>query len=429
MSKFPKVKLHWKILIGMILGAVVGVIANEMGFAWVVGSYIKPVGSLFIRLISMTAVPLVLASLIVGVASMKDLKKLSRIGSKTMGFYIATTTVAITIGLVLANLIRPGEGLDEKVKEQLRSDYSGVVESKISKTAEVSITQQILDIVPLNPFNSLATERGEMLQIVFFALLLGIALNMVLPEKSQPVIRFFDGLTDAMIKIIEMVMKIAPYGVFALIAAVIADFGFDILQPLGKYFFAVILGLFLHVAIVYTPMIAFLSKLTVKKFFRAISEVQLVAFSSSSSAATLAVNMDVCQKKLGIKEEVTGFVLPLGATINMDGTALYQGVAAVFIAQVYGIPLHWTEQLTIILTATLASIGTAAVPGVGMIMLVIVLQSVHIPPEGIALIFGVDRILDMLRTTVNVTGDAVVASVIATQEDLFENQPGENVPA
>ncbi|MCA0446219.1 MAG: dicarboxylate/amino acid:cation symporter [Bacteroidetes bacterium] len=429
MSKFPKLKLHWKILIGMILGAVVGVIANEMGFAWVVSSYIKPVGSLFIRLISMTAVPLVLASLIVGVASMKDLKKLSRIGSKTMAFYIATTMVAITIGLVLANLIRPGEGLDEKVKEQLRSDYSGIVDSKISKTAEVSITQQILDIVPLNPFNSLATERGEMLQIVFFALLLGIALNMVLPEKSQPVIRFFDGLTDAMIKIIEMVMKIAPYGVFALIAAVIADFGFEILQPLGKYFFAVILGLFLHVAIVYAPMIAFLSKLTVKKFFKALSEVQLVAFSSSSSAATLAVNMDVCQKKLGIKEEVTGFVLPLGATINMDGTALYQGVAAVFIAQVYGIPLHWTEQLTIILTATLASIGTAAVPGVGMIMLVIVLQSVHIPPEGIALIFGVDRVLDMLRTTVNVTGDAVVASVIATQEDLFENQPGENVSA
>lgn len=426
MSIFPKLKLHWKILIGMILGALAGVIAHEAGADWLVTGYVKPVGTLFIRLISMVAVPLVLASLVVGVASMKDLKKLSRIGSKTMAFYIVTTMVAISIGLIVANVMKPGEGLGENVKAQLRSEYSGIVATKIEKTEQVSFVQQILNIVPLNPFNAIATERGEMLQIVFFALFLGIALNMILPGKADPVIRFFDGLTDAMIKIIEMVMKLAPYGVFALIASVIADFGFEILKPLGTYFFAVVFALLIHVSIVYAPMIAFLSKLTIKKFFRVISEVQLLAFSSSSSAASLAVNMDVCQKKLGIKEEVTSFVLPLGATINMDGTALYQGVATVFIAQVYGIPLHWTEQLTIIFTATLASIGTAAVPGVGMIMLVIVLQSVHIPPEGIALIFGVDRILDMLRTTVNVTGDAVVASVIATQENLFETPAEEN---
>ncbi|MCK6601478.1 MAG: dicarboxylate/amino acid:cation symporter [Bacteroidetes bacterium] len=423
MNQPKKLSLHWKILIAMVSGAAAGALLSAAGYAWLVTDYVKPVGSLFIRLISMVAVPLVLASLVVGVASMKDLKKLSRIGTKTFALYLATTAVAITIGLLIANLTGPGKGLDDSVKSQLRTEYSDVVKSKLSDQPQFSVTEQLLDIVPYNPFHSLATERGEMLQIVFFALFLGIALNRIPHEKAEPVVRFFDGLTDATIKIIELVMKAAPYGVFALIAAVIADFGFEILLPLGKYFFVVVAGLVLHVLIVYAPMIAFLSKLTVRKFFKAISEVQLLAFSSSSSAATLPLNMDVCQKKLGIKEEVTGFVLPLGATINMDGTALYQGVAAVFIAQVYGIPLHWSEQLTIILTATLASIGTAAVPGVGMIMLVIVLQSVHIPPEGIALIFGVDRVLDMLRTTVNVTGDAVVASVIATQENLFEENP------
>ncbi len=423
MNQPKKLSLHWKILIAMVSGAAAGALLSAAGYAWLVTDYVKPVGSLFIRLISMVAVPLVLASLVVGVASMKDLKKLSRIGTKTFALYLVTTAVAITIGLILANLAGPGKGLDDSVKSQLRTEYSDVVKSKLSDQPQFSVTEQLLDIVPYNPFHSLATERGEMLQIVFFALFLGIALNRIPHEKAEPVVRFFDGLTDATIKIIELVMKAAPYGVFALIAAVIADFGFEILLPLGKYFFVVVAGLVLHVLIVYAPMIAFLSKLTVRKFFKAISEVQLLAFSSSSSAATLPLNMDVCQKKLGIKEEVTGFVLPLGATINMDGTALYQGVAAVFIAQVYGIPLHWSEQLTIILTATLASIGTAAVPGVGMIMLVIVLQSVHIPPEGIALIFGVDRVLDMLRTTVNVTGDAVVASVIATQENLFEENP------
>lgn len=423
MNQPKKLSLHWKILIAMVSGAAYGALLSAAGYAWLVTDYVKPVGSLFIRLISMVAVPLVLASLVVGVASMKDLKKLSRIGTKTFALYLATTAVAITIGLLIANLTGPGKGLDDSVKSQLRTEYSDVVKSKLSDQPQFSVTEQLLDIVPYNPFHSLATERGEMLQIVFFALFLGIALNRIPHEKAEPVVRFFDGLTDATIKIIELVMKAAPYGVFALIAAVIADFGFEILLPLGKYFFVVVAGLVLHVLIVYAPMIAFLSKLTVRKFFKAFSEVQLLAFSSSSSAATLPLNMDVCQKKLGIKEEVTGFVLPLGATINMDGTALYQGVAAVFIAQVYGIPLHWSEQLTIILTATLASIGTAAVPGVGMIMLVIVLQSVHIPPEGIALIFGVDRVLDMLRTTVNVTGDAVVASVIATQENLFEENP------
>jgi len=423
MNQPRKLSLHWKILIAMVSGAVAGALLSAAGYAWLVTDYVKPVGSLFIRLISMVAVPLVLASLVVGVASMKDLKKLSRIGTKTFALYLVTTAVAITIGLILANLTGPGEGLDDSVKSQLRTEYSDVVKSKLSDQPQFSVTEQLLDIVPYNPFHSLATERGEMLQIVFFALFLGIALNRIPHEKAEPVVRFFDGLTDATIKIIELVMKAAPYGVFALIAAVIADFGFEILLPLGKYFFVVVAGLVLHVLIVYAPMIAFLSRLTVRRFFKAISEVQLLAFSSSSSAATLPLNMDVCQKKLGIREEVTGFVLPLGATINMDGTALYQGVAAVFIAQVYGIPLHWSEQLTIILTATLASIGTAAVPGVGMIMLVIVLQSVHIPPEGIALIFGVDRVLDMLRTTVNVTGDAVVASVIATQENLFEENP------
>lgn len=274
-------------------------------------------------------------------------------------------------------------------------------------------------MVPQNPFYSLSTQRGEMIQVVFFALFLGIVLTMISHEKADAVIHFFDGLNDALIRIIEIVMLIAPYGVFALISSVVADFGFEILKPLGKYSFVVVLGLLIHVTVIYSLLLKLFSKISIKRFWKGMTEAQLVAFSSSSSAAALPVNMKVCEKNLGIKEEVTSFVLPLGATINMDGTALYQGIAAIFIAQVYGMDLTLAQQLTIIFTTTLASIGTAAVPGVGMIMLVIVLQSIHVPAEGIALIFGVDRILDMLRTTGNITGDAVTASIIATQENLL----------
>lgn len=413
-----KIKLHWQILIGMILGAFFGFFANEYGFSQWVTSYIKPIGTIFIRLISMIAVPLVLASLIVGTSSIKDLKKLSRIGTKTIVIYLATTVFAISIGLIVANLLEPGIGLDPAVSQQLKRDYSGNVGRQIAES-DINIIDQFVEMVPQNPFYSLSTQRGEMIQVVFFALFLGIVLTMISHEKADAVIHFFDGLNDALIRIIEIVMLIAPYGVFALISSVVADFGFEILKPLGKYSFVVVLGLLIHVTVIYSLLLKLFSKISIKRFWKGMTEAQLVAFSSSSSAAALPVNMKVCEKNLGIKEEVTSFVLPLGATINMDGTALYQGIAAIFIAQVYGMDLTLAQQLTIIFTTTLASIGTAAVPGVGMIMLVIVLQSIHVPAEGIALIFGVDRILDMLRTTGNITGDAVTASIIATQENLL----------
>lgn len=413
-----KLKLHWQILIGMVLGALFGFIMNEINAGnWVV-TYIKPFGTIFIRLISMIAVPLVLSSLVVGAASIRDTKKLSRIGSKTIVYYLISTALAISIGLIIANIFNPGKGLDVAVSEQLRSQYSGNVAESLGNS-NINMVDQFVNIVPQNPFYSLATERGEMLQIVFFALFLGIALTMIPQEKSNSVVGFFEGLMEALIKIIHIVMKTAPIGVFALISAVVADFGFEILRPLGTYSFVVILALLFHMLVTYPTFLKLFSRVSLKRFFTGISQAQLVAFSSSSSAATLPVTMEVCEKKIGVKEEVTSFVLPLGATINMDGTALYQGVAAMFIAQVYGMDLNFSQQITIVLTATLASIGTAAIPGVGLIMLVIVLQSINVPAEGIALIFGVDRILDMIRTTVNITGDAAVATIIASQENLL----------
>lgn len=414
--------LHWQIFIGMGLGILAGFIANEAGWSGGVVPWIKPIGTVFIRLITMVAVPLVLASLIVGVASLRDLNKLKRIGTKTFFLYLTTTALAVSIGLMVGNVFQPGAGLDDSMKERLNSQYSSVVSEKMQGTS-INFVDMLVDIVPLNPFHSLATERGEMLQVVFFALILGLALNRIDDRLAEPVIRFFDGLTHALIRVIDMIMMLAPIGVFALIAAVIADFGFDILKPLGAYFGTVVSGLGLHLILVYLPLFLLFSKIPLFAFIRNFVKVQLVAFSSSSSAAALPVNMEVCEKDLGMKKEVTSFVLPLGATINMDGTALYQGVAALFIAQVYGIDLGLSDQLVILLTATLASIGTAAVPGVGMIMLIIVLQTVHVPPEGIALIFGIDRILDMMRTTVNVTGDGVVASVVASTENLLESSP------
>lgn len=414
-------KLHWKILLGMVVGALFGILMNKLDLAFFVIDYVKPVGTIFIRLITMIAVPLVFASLIVGASSLKDTRKLSRIGGKTIAIFILTTAISITIGLVIANIVKPGEGLDPAVTDQLKSKYSASVGEKVLNT-EVSIVDEIINIVPQNPFYSLATKRGEMMQVVFFALFLGIVLTQIKKEKALHVVTFFEGVNDAMIKIIEAVMLIAPFGVFALIAAVVADFGFEILKPLGKYCAVVVFGLIAHTFITYGIMVKIFSKIPLKRFFKGMTEVQLLAFSSSSSAATLPVNMRVCERKIGIKEEVTSFVLPVGATVNMDGTALYQGVATLFIAQVYGIDLTFGQQITIVLTATLASIGTAAVPGVGMIMLVIVLQTTHVPTEGIALIFGVDRILDMLRTTVNITGDAATASVIASQEGLLYSE-------
>lgn len=377
------------------------------------------VGSLFIRSLRFIAIPLVLFSLIVGASSLNDLRKLSRIGGKTIGLYLATTALAITIGLVLANIVKPGEFVPEEVRELLASQNSQLASDKLAQAGARSTTwDTILNIVPQNPFAALA--EAKMLQVVFFALVIGIGLTLIKREKAAPVVAICDAMTDLVIKIVHVVMKVAPIAVFALIVKVVASMGLDVLVALLVYSLVVIGGLLIMMLVVYPTILRLFSPVGYRRFFKAIAPAQLLAFSSSSSAATLPVTMECAEQRLGVSEEVSSFVLPLGATINMDGTALYQGVAAIFIAQLYGIPIGLGGQLTIILTATLASIGTAAVPSAGLIMLIIVLEQLGFSAEvmagGLAILFGVDRLLDMCRTSCNVTGDSMVAAIVASSE-------------
>ena len=375
-----------------------------------IATVIRPLGDLFIRLLSFLAIPLVLASLIAGAASLGDVRKLGKIGGKTFAIYIVTTAIAITIGLGIANLIKPGEQISEQTKVKLLGDYENKTSQAAVDNLNVDVVDFFVNIVPKNPF--FAVANGQMLQIVFFALMFGITLTFIPDHKAAPLIDFFEAITTTMIKMVDIIMLIAPYGVFALIAATIADFGFEILGTLIWYSFSVIAGLSIQTIFVYGGIIYLFSRTNFWTFFKGIRNAQAIAFSTSSSAATLPVTLDCVENNLGVNREISRFVLPLGATINMDGTALYQGVAAVFIAQVYGMDLGLTEQLTIVFTAVLASIGTAPVPGVGLIMLVLILNSINVPAEGIALILGVDRILDMMRTITNVTGDSAVAVAV-----------------
>ncbi len=384
-----------------------------------IATEIKPIGTIFVRLLSFLAIPLVIASLIVGAASLGDIKKVGRVGGKTLVYFIVTTILAITIGLLIANLIQPGHKISPDIRDRIASEYQADISEKIQQELGVDVIDFIVNLVPMNPINAMA--NGDMLQIVFFAVIFGVTLTMIDRSKSEPVIKFLDGVSDTMIKMVDLVMKIAPYGVFALISATVAEFGFGILSTLLWYILTVLIGLIIHLFGVYSFAVKFLGKMNPIKFFKGMRDAQIIAFSTSSSAATLPVNFECTEKNLGVPKQITSFVLPLGATINMDGTALYQGVASVFIAQVYGFNLDITQQLTIVLTATLASIGTAPVPGVGIIMLVMILKAIHIPAEGIALILGVDRILDMCRTVVNITGDATAAVVVARSEKLLNN--------
>ena len=378
----------------------------------------KFVGDLFMRGLRFIAVPIVIFSLIVGASSLNDLSKLSRIGGKTIGIYLLTTAMAISIGLLFANILNPGQYVSEETRMGFVSQFGDQANEKIAKASAPNIWDTVLNIVPQNPFNAIA--QGNMLQVVFASLLVGIALTLIKREKAVVVIAFFDAMTDVIIKVVEIVLMIAPYAVFALIVDQIAILGLDILGSLAAYCLVVVAGLLTMMFVVYPIGFKLFAGISYARFFKAIAPAQLLAFSSASSSATLPVTMECCEQRLGVKEEVSSFVLPVGATINMDGTALYQGVAAVFIAQLYGMDLSVMDQLTIVLTATLASIGTAGVPGVGMIMLVIVLESVGIPLEGIAVILGVDRILDMCRTSCNVTGDAMVCAVVAASEGGLE---------
>lgn len=391
-----------------------------------IATQMKPLGDLFIRLLMMIAIPLVFASLLVGVASLRDFKKMARIGGKTISMYIVTTAMAITIGLLIGNIMQPGTRMDPDAREGLMSAYASDIEENIDSELGIDMMDYLVNIVPKNPIQAMADT--EMLQIIFFALMLGIATVMLPEEKREKITGFFDAVSDAMIKMVEFIMYFAPIGVFALIAATVGEFGFGVLQTLVWYIVAVVLGLLIQALVVYPVLLkTFARKFKLSTFFRKLRPAQLVAFTTSSSAATLPVTYD-CVEDMGAPKSVTSFVLPLGATINMDGTALYQGVAALFIAQVYGLDITLFQQLTIVLTATLASIGTAPVPGVGIVMLVIILKSVGIPEEGIALILGVDRILDMLRTMVNVTGDSAVTIAVTSTENAFvEPEPPESM--
>lgn len=428
MKKVWYKQLHWQIIFGLVLGLIWGLVASLTGFTSFTTDYIQPIGTIFINLLKLIAVPLVLASLIVGVASLNDIAKLSRMGGKTIGIYIVTTILAITIGLTLVNIIQPGDFLPVETQEQLMSGYQDNIEGSAKSAQEVldrSPMAFLVDIVPEN-FFAAAQDNGNMLQVVFVAILLGIGLIQIPSEKSKSLVNFFDSLNEVIIKIVDLVMKVAPYGVFALMAGVIVDLAgddirqaLDLLGALAWYTFVVVLGLFLHLMIVYSGLFKIFSNMKLSDFFKAIRPAMLLGFSTSSSAATLPVTMERVEKNVGVDEEVSSFVLPIGATINMDGTSLYQAVAAVFIAQALGMDLGIAQQITIVLTATLASIGSAGVPGAGIIMLVIVLQAIQVPVEGIALILGVDRILDMCRTAVNITGDAAVAVAVAHTEGLL----------
>ncbi|MCH7506537.1 MAG: dicarboxylate/amino acid:cation symporter [Proteobacteria bacterium] len=424
-----KLKLHWQIIIGLVSGTLFGIFAAWNHWAGFTQDWIAPFGTIFVNLLKLIAVPLVFSSLVTGIASLADISQLSRMGGKTIGIYLVTTAVAITIGLVLVNVLEPGSLMPPEVGIELQQAYQSNVDEKAASVEivrERGPLQPLVDIVPTNIVGAASSNRS-MLQVVFFSLLFGIGLMLVQTEATATVARFISGMNAVIIKIVDMIMLIAPIGIFALMAGTITAIAGDdlgtilrLLQALGFYSLVVIMGLLLHVVFVYGFIIRFFTPHTLKKFFTGIAPAQLVAFSTSSSAATLPVSFECVEENLGVSKEVSSFVLPIGATINLDGTALYQGVAAVFIAQVLGIPLDFTAQLTIVLTALLASIGAAPVPGAGLIMLVIVLEAIGVPSAGVALILGVDRILDMVRTATNVTGDCTVTVFVDASEKRAE---------
>lgn len=421
-----KLALHWQILLGMALGVIFALILSN--FEWgsgFISDWIKPFGTIFINALKLIAVPLILASLIKGVSDLKDISKLSQMGARTILTYIATTIIAVSIGLGVVNLVKPGNTITEETREELVASYGGEADLKrqdAEKQKNAGPLQALVDIVPGNIIGA-SSSNSNMLQVIFFAIFFGIGLILIPEKTAQPVKSFFDGFNEVILKMIDIIMLAAPYGVFALLAALVVESpSADLFAALAMYALCVISGLLLMIG-VYILIVWIFTKKSPKFFLNGISPAQLLAFSTSSSAATLPVTMERVEEHLGVEKEVSSFVLPIGATINMDGTSLYQAVAAVFIAQAFGMDLSFTTQLGIIATATLASIGSAAVPGAGMVMLVIVLAQAGIPEAGLALIFAIDRPLDMCRTTVNVTGDASVSMLVAKAVGRLREQP------
>lgn len=418
-------KLHWRIIGGLLAGMLFGIIAAIAGWAQFTADWITPFGTIFISSLKLIGVPLVLGSLVTGVASMSDIKSLSRIGARSIAIFVTTTAIAATIGLGLVNLIRPGDQVPAELQIELQETYSaeaGVSDERLTEVRERGPLAFLVNLIPEN-FLASASDNANMLQVIIVAIFIGVGLLQLEPDKARPLVDLFDSLASLVIRLVGLIMLMAPLGVFALIAGTITKLVGDdpsritqLLGALGLYAVTVLIGLLIQVLIVYGALLKFFTSLDIRTFLKGIAPAQLVAFSTSSSGATLPVTMERVEQKLGVSERVSSFVLPLGATINMDGLAVYQGVAAVFIAQSLGIDLSVGAQLTIVFTVVLASIATPAVPGAGLVMLIIVLESVGLPSAGIGLVLGLDRILDMIRTAVNVTGDATVAVVVASAE-------------
>lgn len=419
-----KLALHWQILIGMGAGIIFALILTN--FSWgpsFIGDWIKPFGTIFINALKLIAVPLILASLIKGISDLKDISKLSKMGIRTISIYIFTTVFAVCFGLAVVNIVKPGNTISEETRTDLVQSYGSdtdIARQGAEQQREAGPLQALVDLVPENIIGA-ASLNENMLQVIFFAIFFGICLILIPPEMGDPVKKFFDGFNEVILKMIDIIMITAPYGVFALLAALVVESpNADLFAALAMYAICVLVGLALMIGF-YVLLVWIFTKRTPGFFLKGISPAQLLGFSTSSSAATLPVTMERVEDQLGVESDVASFVLPIGATINMDGTSLYQAVAAVFIAQAFGMDLSFGTQMGIVATATLASIGSAAVPGAGMVMLVIVLAQAGIPEAGLALIFAVDRPLDMCRTTVNITGDATVAMLVAKSIDRLKD--------
>ena len=419
-----KLALHWKILLGMLVGVLFAILLTNFDWgALFIGDWIKPFGTIFISSLKLIAIPLILAALIKGIADLKDISSLSKMGVRTIFTYIVTTVIAVSIGLTVVSLIQPGKTINDDTRTELIEAYGGDADAKLQAAQaqkESGPLQALIDLVPSNIVSAASSNRN-MLQVIFFAVFFGICLILIPEEKAKTVKDFFEGLNEVILKMVDLIMLAAPFGVFALMAALVVEAPSpDLFAALAMYGLSVVFGLLLMV-VFYIILVKVFTKKSPKFFLQGIAPAQLLAFSTSSSAATLPVTMERVTEHLGVEEEVSSFVLPIGATINMDGTSLYQAVAAVFIAQAFGMDLSFGTQLGIIATATLASIGSAAVPGAGMVMLVGVLGYAGIPEAGLALIFAVDRPLDMCRTVINVTGDATVSMLVAKSQNKLGN--------
>lgn len=408
-----KMTLTTKILLSLILGALFGVLLSHLESDFIkhtlmLDGILKLIGTGFLNAIKLLVVPLIFISIVYATASLDDIKKIGRIGSKTFLYYITTTAIAIVVALTVANVIKPGIGID------LSMITSG---EGVSEVASISFIDTLLQIIPTNIFEAFSTNN--VLGVLFFAVLMGLSITLV-GEKAQPVLVLFDGLNEVFLKLVTLIMQFAPFGVFALVANTFATFGFSAMLPLFKYALSILVALAIQFFIVYLSMLLFIGKLSPKIFVKKFTPIFNFCFSTASSSAALPLGLESSDKQFGVSKKVSSFTLPLGATINMDGTAIMQGVAVVFIAQIYGIQLGLGEYMMVILTAVLASIGTAGVPGVGLVMLTMVLSAINLPIEGIALIMGIDRILDMIRTGINVAGDHVCTLLIAKQENEFD---------